>query len=147
MNLPVSHTGFLEKRSGSTGSKYQPRFFIHHGRFLSYYFKPGDSMPLGVIDLAKAKIEVPGELSRLREHEFRISNYSKIYHLVGSSDADVETWTRLLSDAITRHEGKAADPEPTVVMPPKWFDLSKNIHRGHLRKQGDRANGNEYRVR
>ncbi|CEP01787.1 hypothetical protein PBRA_008729 [Plasmodiophora brassicae] len=87
----IARSGFLEKRSGTRGDKYQKRFFVLHGRYLSYFKDASDSLPAGCIDLGEAAIEVPDGNDR-RPYEIRLGTKAKTYHLVANGRDSAAQW-------------------------------------------------------
>lgn len=130
----IARSGFLEKRSGTRGDKYQKRFFVLHGRYLSYFKDASDSLPAGCIDLGEAAIEVPDGNDR-RPYEIRLGTKAKTYHLVANGRDSAAQWVAWLTGAIGAHRGRAPDPLPTSRTP-AWHHLARATHRGTIWKQG-----------
>lgn len=138
--LGLAHRGFLLKRSGTKGTRFQRRFFIAHGRYLSYFKEATDSIPAGCIDLSQATAHVPDESTRLRPFEFVVVVHNgKAYHLVGNDAGDTQRWTTVISSGIAAYAGRAlpADqpppPHPTSSLA---ADVERCQHRGALMKTG-----------
>ncbi|CEO97710.1 PH domain-containing protein [Plasmodiophora brassicae] len=127
--------GYLMKRSGGRGRKMQRRWFVLHGRMLSYFTRYDDAQRRGFIDLQGTRVTLPEG----NPAEFEIVTRRKTYLLAGDNADEVAAWVAALrrsvamfANVVTRRSTVGSERNDDVP----WSELKKATYAGVVRKQG-----------